>query len=83
MAKRVSLSLDEDAYQVLETEGSDNKSAFVSAILKEYKRQKLERGILSGMAEDDGNTDYLGEFHDWDVTLLDGVEDSGEQSEAV
>lgn len=83
MSKRLNISLDDDTYHTLEQEAGDNKSAFICTLVKEYKRRKLEAQILAAMRQVDEDPEYMAEFHEWDTTLSDGLEDEDETDSTI
>jgi hypothetical protein len=74
MAKRLNITVDEEIYDFVATYGGENRSAFVNAVLADYKKRQFEKELIRQMAEDDNDPQLKAELKDWDTTLWDGLE---------
>ncbi len=73
MAERATFSLDDEAFAFLKTEGGDNKSAYISDLLKKEKQRVLKEAILRANQEEAEDVAYQNDLSDWDTTLPDGL----------
>ena len=77
MAKRLTISIDEEVYDYLEHAAGDNRSAFINELLRQHHLAKMKARMIQGLQEDAQDTDYQQEIAEWDITLADGLDDAG------
>jgi hypothetical protein len=75
MAKRLTISLDEAAYEYLEHTAGDNRSAFINDLLLRHHLSEMKALMIQGLQEDDNDPEYQSEIALWDCTLSDGLDD--------
>ena len=73
MAQRATFSLDDEVIDFLNTEGGNNKSAYVNELLKREKQRVLQEAPLKANQEEAEDMAYQKELSDWDATLSDGL----------
>lgn len=76
MAKRLTISIDEEVYEYLEHAAGDNRSAFINDLLRQHHQSELRAQMIRGLQEDDNDPEYQEEIADWEVTVNDGLEDA-------
>ena len=72
MSNRVTITLDDEAYEFLELKAKGNRSAYISNIIKEEKQRIIARKILKANQEE-AEDSYQQQLKDWDTTLTDGL----------
>lgn len=75
MAKRLTISLDEEVYDYLEYAAGDNRSAFINEILRKHHEAERQAQMIRGLHEDANDPVYQAEIAEWDVTTTDGLDD--------
>lgn len=75
MTIRTTITLDDEAASFLREKGGENKSAFISRLLREESRRQLREAVLTANREEAQDTDYQAEIAAWDTTLNDGLSD--------
>jgi len=75
MTYRTTITLDDEAAAFLQEHGGDNKSAFITQLLREERRRSLREAVLAANREEAEDSDYQGELAEWDATLNDGLTD--------
>lgn len=73
MAKRATISLDDDVFLFLNEVGGKNKSAYINDLLKKEKQKKFEEDMLQANKEEAEEAEYQEELSDWEATLRDGL----------
>jgi hypothetical protein len=73
MAKRLNITVDEEIFEFVVSQGGQNRSAFVNDVLVEYKKRQFEKELIRQMAEDDTDLQLKDELKAWDATLWDGL----------
>ena len=76
MAKRLTISIDEEVYDYLEHAAGDNRSAFINELLRQHYQSEMRAQMIRGLQEDDNDLDYQAETAIWDVAVADGLEDA-------
>lgn len=75
MTYRTTITLDDEAATFLREKGGDNKSAFITQLLRAERRRVLQEAVLAANREEAHDADYQQELHAWDTTLNDGLTD--------
>ncbi|VEP15157.1 conserved hypothetical protein [Hyella patelloides LEGE 07179] len=73
MSDRVTITLDKEAYEFLESKANGNRSAYINSILKAEKQRIIAEKILRANQEE-AEESYQEELADWDITLSDGLQ---------
>ena len=73
MSDRITITLDKEAYEFLESKANGNRSAYINSILKAEKRRIIAEQIFKANQEE-AEESYQEELTDWDITLSDGLE---------
>lgn len=73
MAKRATISLDDNIFLFLNEVGGKNKSAYINDLLKKEKQRKFEEDMLQANKEEAEDAEYQKELSDWEATLKDGL----------
>ncbi len=74
MTERATFTLDGEAFDFLRASAGNNRSAYISRLLREEKKRSLEKKLLQANREEAEDADYRKELAAWDATLLDGLE---------
>lgn len=72
MLDRITITLDREAYEFLESKANGNRSAYISSILKAEKQRTIAEQIYKANQEE-AKESYQAELADWDITLGDGL----------
>lgn len=76
MAKKLSITVDDDVYDFIEAAGGDNRSKFITDLVRERQKLVLEKELAQQLLEDAADADTVSESKVWETaTLLDGLED--------
>lgn len=75
MTYRTTITLDDEAASFLQEKGGDNKSAFITRLLRDERRRALREAVVAANLEEAEDADYQDELADWDATLNDGLTD--------
>lgn len=73
MTYRTTITLDEEAATFLQENGGDNKSAYITRLLREESRRSLQEAVLVANREEAEDDSYQEELSEWDTTLSDGL----------
>jgi len=73
MVNRATFTLDQEAYAFLMSAGKDNKSAYISTLLKKEKKRQLEKAMLKANEEEARDPEYQEELAIWEETSADGL----------
>ena len=72
MSDRITITLDKEAYEFLESKANGNRSAYINSILKAEKRRIIAEQIFKANQEE-AEESYQEQVADWDITLNDGL----------
>ena len=72
MSNRITITLDKETYEFLESKANGNRSAYINNILKAEKQRIIAEQILRANQEE-AEGSYQEELADWDITLSDGL----------
>ncbi len=75
MTYRTTITLDDEAATFLKQQGGDNKSAFITRLIRDERRRALHEAVLEANREEAEDADYQAELSEWDATLSDGLTD--------
>ncbi len=76
MAKKLSITVDDDVYDFIEAVGGDNRSKFITELVRERQQLELEKELAQQLLEDAADAETINESKLWETaTLLDGLED--------
>jgi ABC-type ATPase involved in cell division len=65
MVIRITISLDEDAFDFLKQVSGNNKSAYINTLLKREKLKSLEESIKNANIKEANDLDYQKELSNW------------------
>lgn len=69
MTYRTTITLDDEAASFLQAHGGENKSAFITRLLREERRRSLQRAVVLANQEEAQDPDYQDQLAQWDATL--------------
>ncbi|MGK7941460.1 MAG: hypothetical protein AB4062_15185 [Crocosphaera sp.] len=72
MSNRITITLDKETYEFLESKANVNRSAYISNILKAEKQRIIAEQILRANQEE-AKESYQEELEHRDITLSDGL----------
>ena len=72
MLDRITITLDREAYEFLESRANGNRSAYINNILKAEKQRIIAEQIFKANQEE-AEESYQEELAHWDITLTDGL----------
>jgi len=75
MARKLSITIDDDVFSYLEAKNVKNRSGFINGLIREHQRHALEKELAEQILAD--LTEAQGEdaIHFERSTILDGLED--------
>lgn len=73
MARRTTITLDDESFAFLNNIAGDNRSAYINELLKQERKNYLKQVLLKANREEANDSDYQEELKEWDVTLSDGL----------
>lgn len=73
MTHRATFSLDDTAFNYLNSAAGSNRSAYINRLLKEEEQRKLAQDILKANQEEGDDLAYQEELSHWDAALGDGL----------
>ena len=73
MSNRITITLDKEAYEFLESKANGNRSAYINSILVDEKQRIIAEQILNANREE-AEESYQEELADWNITLGDGLQ---------
>jgi hypothetical protein len=77
MAHKLSIAVDDDVYEYIESRSGGNRSAFVVAVMREHKRESLRRELARQYEQYALDEVANAEFGLWEeATIADGLEES-------
>ena len=74
MTAKISITLDEDALEFVDTLGG-NRSQIINQIISQAKKQDLERRLKEAYIEQNKDPQFWEEFKLWDSTVGDGIDE--------
>ncbi|MBW4605625.1 MAG: CopG family transcriptional regulator [Calothrix sp. FI2-JRJ7] len=79
MAKKVTITLDEDILAFIDKRAANNKetsnrSRYINDVLSQHRRKVLEAEIIAALTEDANDPEYQEEIALWDCVAPDGIE---------
>ncbi len=74
MSHRTTITLDDEAFKHLNAVAGNNRSAYISQLLKQEYNKSLKNALLKANEEEARDTDYQKELEAWDNTLPDGLD---------
>lgn len=76
MAKRLNITVDEDAYYFVERKGGNNRSAFINQLIRDAQRRELAEQLAQQAAEEATDPESQAEFALWErMGVQDGLQD--------
>ena len=76
MAHKLSIAVDDDVYDYIESQSHGNRSAFVVAVMREHKRNSLRQELARQYEQYAQDEAANGEFALWEAgTIDDGLEE--------
>ncbi|MEA5507437.1 CopG family transcriptional regulator [Halotia wernerae UHCC 0503] len=79
MAKKVTITLDEDILAFIDKRGANNgetpnRSGYINDVLSQHRRTVLEAEMIAALQEDANDPEYQKEIALWDCVAGDGIE---------
>lgn len=74
MSYRTTITLDDEAFKFLNAVAGDNRSAYISQLLKRKYTKSLKAALFKANEEEAQDPDYQEELQTWDNTLFDGLD---------
>ncbi|MDF5727752.1 MAG: CopG family transcriptional regulator [Rhizonema sp. PD38] len=71
--QKVTITLEDDILQFVDQQAKGNRSAYINALLVEYRRRIIEAQMIAALKEDAQNPDYQAEIAAWDSVVGDGI----------
>jgi hypothetical protein len=75
--QKVMISLEEDILRFVDRNANGNRSAYINALLNEYRKLKLHEEIVRALQEDVSDPNYRAEIEAWDSVIGDGIDAEG------
>ncbi len=72
--QKVTISLEESILKFVDQYANGNRSAYINALLDEYRKKKLHEEIAQALQQDVNDPDYLAELEAWDQVAGDGID---------
>ncbi len=72
MSNRITITLDKEVFEFLESKAKGNRSAYINSILKAEKQRIIAEQIFKANQEE-AEESYQEELTDWDIILSDGL----------
>lgn len=72
--QKIGLTLDENLIAFLDEVAEGNRSEYLNKLLAENRKQVLEARMITALAEDLNNPNYLQEVKEWDRVVGDGID---------
>ena len=72
MSNRITITLEKETFEFLESKAMGNRSAYINSILKAEKQRIIAEQIFKANQEE-AEEFYQEELADWDITLSDGL----------
>lgn len=72
--QKVTITLEDDILQFVDSQAKGNRSAYINALLAEYRRCSLESQMISALQEDAQDSEYQAEVAAWDSVVGDGID---------
>ncbi|BAZ09475.1 hypothetical protein NIES4071_12830 [Calothrix sp. NIES-4071] len=79
MAKKVTITLDEDILAFVDKRAASNgetanRSGYINDVLSQHRRKVLEAEMIAALTEDANDPEYQEEIALWDCVVGDGIE---------
>lgn len=79
MAKKVTITLDEDILAFIDKRAANNgetsnRSGYINNVLSQHRRTVLEAEMIAALQEDANDPEYQEEILLWDCVAGDGIE---------
>ena len=71
--QKVTITLEDDILQFVDSQSKGNRSAYINALLAEYRRRNLESQMIIALQEDAQDSVYQAEIAAWDTVVGDGI----------
>ncbi|MBE9211811.1 CopG family transcriptional regulator [Plectonema cf. radiosum LEGE 06105] len=71
--QKVTITLEDDILQFVDSQSKGNRSAYKNALLAEYRRRNLESQMIIALQEDAQDQEYQAEIAAWDAVVGDGI----------
>ena len=72
MSDRITITLEKEVFEFLESKAKGDLSAYINSILKAEKQRIIAEQIFKANQEE-AEESYQEELADWDITLSDGL----------
>jgi hypothetical protein len=70
----ITVTLDREVIDFLDTEGQGNRSESINRLLLEHRRQIIEQQTILALQADLADSEYQAELADWDAVVEDGID---------
>ena len=79
MAKKVTITLDEDILAFIDKHAANNgetsnRSGYINDVLSQHRHAVIEAEMIAALREDANNPEYQEEIALWDCVAGDGIE---------
>ena len=79
MKCKITVTLDREVIDFLDTEGQGNRSESINRLLLEHRRQTIERQTIerqtiAALQADLADSEYQAALTDWDAVVGDGID---------
>ena len=71
--QEITIILEDEILQFVDSQGKDNRSTHINAVLKEHRRCELKSQMITTLQEDTQDEEYQAEIAAWDVVVEDGI----------
>ena len=71
--QEITIILEDEILQFVDSQGKDNRSTYINAVLKEHRRCELKSQMTTALQEDTQDEEYQAEIAAWDVVVEDGI----------
>ncbi|MGB3651163.1 MAG: CopG family transcriptional regulator [Rivularia sp. (in: cyanobacteria)] len=70
---KITIILEDDIFQFVDSQAKGNRSAYINAVLAEYRRCSLELQMITALQKDAQDCEYQAEIAVWDNVVGDGI----------
>ncbi len=73
MKCKITVTLDREVVDFLDTQAQGNRSESINRLLLEYRRQTIEQQTIAALQADLADPEYQIDLADWDIVVGDGI----------
>ena len=74
MTAKISITLDDEIVEFIDSQGS-NRSKIINSLLVKAKQEKQKRDLKAAYIDQNNDPDFWSEFELWDSTIGDGLDE--------